>query len=542
MQKHNKLLLILFILVVLTRLIPINYSYSEDEMNLPIILEGPKFVDTTFHAHPPLGQIFYKFFSLIFGTSLVAIRLFPILTSILNIYLLYLIAFTFYNNKIALYSLMLSLLSFHLLVTSSLVSIDPLSLTATLFFIYFLQRETVFDNKFTLLFGSILGISMLLKYHFLILYPILGIYLCLVQKDIKKPILQMLKITTISILIFSIFPIASYFTDPGQFNITLSFISDYTDLTYTHMNMPFGSVFIFLAIFTTPLFIGLALLQAFKLEKKDLLHIVLISTTLLFYLFAVKRGDYSRYLITILPSLIILSSAYIANLNLNIKSLKLLSTTSIITLLSSFLFSLYLLPSTIIPLKNFSSYFTLFRDLNLNFLFPLHIDHGYWISINFALLLIILIAMFILFILSIASNKKLSLLFLTLFIGIGIGHNIYLGSEYLFHVSQPNPDAAIKDMFSYYEKNSLVTPVYTNDKAFLYTLNLHKNFIIQEDSARIEDIQLLKSQLQEHPGTILYLNFAARVTKEDILSLPNCTTLRTFYSKGIPTSYVLECN
>ena len=542
-KKHTILLLILFMLVIATRLIPINFTYSEDEMNLPIILEGQKFVDTSSHAHPPLGQILYKLFSLIFGTSLPAIRLFPLLISIFNVYFIYLIASTSYGRKTAMYSLIFSLLSFHLLLTSSLVSIDPLVLTATLIFIYLLQNESGFDNRFVLFMGSLLGISMLIKYQFVILYPVLLIYHFLHSRSFYKSLILMIRISLVSIFIFSAFPILSYLIDPMQFVATVNFLSDYRASMYESLNFPFGSVFVFLAIFTTPLFIGLSILQAFKLEKRDYLHIILISVTLLFYLFIVKRGDFSRYLITIVPSLIILSASYINGLNLNRQSIKVIIVSSLVTLFSSYLISASLLSTSIIPTKLIGSYFMLLKSFSLNFLFPLNIDHGYWVSINVALLIIISLFMLIIFLYSlITSNRKLSLFSLLVFVGIGIGYNIYLSSEYLFHVTQPNPDAAIKDMLTYFNRNNLSAPVYTNDKSFYYALGKLGNTGITYDSSdRIRNINKLRSSINSKGGTILYLNFASHVSKEDIFSLPSCKVLHEFRSKGITMSYVLSC-
>ena len=185
----------------------------------------------------------------------------------------------------------------------------------------------------------------------------------------------------------------------------------------------------------------------------------------------------------------------------------------------------------------------LLKSFSLNFLFPLNIDHGYWVSINVALLIIISLFMLIIFLYSlITSNRKLSLFSLLVFVGIGIGYNIYLSSEYLFHVTQPNPDAAIKDMLTYFNRNNLSAPVYTNDKSFYYALGKLGNTGITYDSSdRIRNINKLRSSINSKGGTILYLNFASHVSKEDIFSLPSCKVLHEFRSKGITMSYVLSC-
>jgi hypothetical protein len=134
-------------------------------------------------------------------------------------------------------------------------------------------------------------------------------------------------------------------------------------------------------------------------------------------------------------------------------------------------------------------------------------------------------------------------LLLIAFIGLGIGYNVYLDSEYLFHISQPNPDKVVKEMMAFVEQNNLARPIYTTDKGFLYYLGSYdKDYRITDGSLRIYDLGVLERNIAEKGGTIMYMRFSPYVEQEDILNLDSCDLLRKFKSKGISFGYVLSCN
>ncbi len=534
-------------------------------MNIPLILESNPdyFVNTKLHAHPPLGEIIFYFHSYIFGTSLVFIRLLPILFSIFNIFFLYYITKKFYGEKVAFFSLLLSSISFHWLVTSAIVSIDQFAVTIFLLFLYLILNKENIKERFSIYMGILLGISILLKYQFIILYLILFIYLLITSYRLKYTLISFFKSCIVSLILFSFYPVFSYFTDFNLFLDTLRFIMDYAS-TVNGVNLPFGTIFTILALYSTPLLIGLAFLRLIsfmKLKKQkqnfrqkevvgqDIIHIIIIIINLLFFLFVVKRGDYSRYLMIILPSLTILSSQYLSKIKFNKALLFLTSFFALIVFSFSHVFSYIKLSEDIFVLQNVNFYMQSIKNLNFNFFFPFHIDHGHWVGANFLLIFLIYLFSLVIFIsLFLIKNKKLQLLVIVLFIGFGFGYNSYLSSEHLFHLSQPDPNPVINEMIDFFNDNNLDRPIYVTDKAFLYKLNTfdiphgkNEKLIIRDESFRIDDIDFLKKKISQNGGTIIFLNFGPHVEKDKIISLENCNLIKRFSSKEIEMGYILTC-
>lgn len=527
-----KKVLIILILAVLIRLMGINQTYYEDEMILSTIAP----IDT----HPPLGFLMFKAAQLALGDHVIIARLISMIFGILTIILIYSFTKRYWNKRIALISTSLMAFAYHSIFISLVIAIDPIFMFFTSLAIYsiFLYGENEIRIEWV---GIIIGLCLLIKYPAILLYPFFFL-IVLSQKRISKTIKEIIKIIIISSIVFSIFPVYAYFTDWTMFTTTIQFLMTFGDKTQF---LPFGTPLILLYLWSTPLLIGLTIIYFLRIKDKNKMKLgIWILFNLLFNLIVVKHGDYSRYLSVILPTLCICSANVMAQIRWTKHRAPILSLLTLFFVIIFHLINYVTINSVKRLTQSPSNYINEVLNLKFNFFFPYVVDHGSWFGTNFWNIIIISIIFSCFLITLILKNKRVITAGLLFLICSGAAYNLFLNNEYLVHLSQPNPDYAIKQAKEYFYEQNLSKPLYTTNKGIIC---LFKKAQIQSPSEsynlplRIDNLTLFDQKIQKYGGTIVYIDFSTNFLKEQIITHPNCKMDKIIYSKEYPIGYILSC-
>ena len=133
-----------------------------------------------------------------------------------------------------------------------------------------------------------------------------------------------------------------------------------------------------------------------------------------------------------------------------------------------------------------------------------------------------------------------------LLLSLGLAYNLFLDGEYLLHLSQPNVDKVIKEMIDYANNNNLPKPIYVSDRGLLDYIYSYEEYpdraglAIYKIDERI-DFDNIKKKIENSGGTIFFVNFAAKLKKEEIDKIGHCELLKIFLDKGIKIGYIYSC-
>ena len=482
------------------------------------------------HKSPPLSTEILK----MFGPDTVHLRLFSLICNILTLFIIYNLSKKIYNKKTLFFSFFLYVFSFYSILSSLIITDEPLLIFLfTLCFFFYLKYEKTKSRLSYILSGIVLGLILLTKYTGILVFIILSLYKLITSRNLLKTIINLSPIFIIALIIFSIFPIMDY----NLFLFTLNNLFRST----TGETISILSKLVILILWTTPLLLGLALLSLFKIEKKDLLFWIWIIIVLSFNLFIMPRGGFSEYFMILLPPLIILSSKYLSTIKLDKKYIPLGFISFIIFYIT---FIILNLNSRIMFPHIIGNYFNAVKHLNFNFMLPYAINASSWFGVSFlAILFMLILSFFFFFILILFKQyRKIALI---LFISLGLSYNLFLDGEYLLHLSQPDIDKIIYEMVDYTKENNLKYPVYTTNKAIsdqIYDYKLYPDRI-KIMQYRIDDktIDYFSDNLSKEGGTIVFLDFTAKIKKEDLDKIENCNLIKTFSDKGQTLGYIYEC-
>ena len=558
-MKKKNIILALFILALLIRLFGIMqplYDGEADMANFDGYFNSKYFllhssqekddysyfveanIQPTRPHHPPLSVLLYGASWLLFGPSAASFRLVSILFGIAGLYFIYLIAEFLYNEKIALYSLVLAAFAFwHILASLQVGQHGALIIVFSLgAFYYFLRYEKWNKTKDFVISAVFLSLAFLTTYlAFILILVILVYYLLGAEsiKNIKKRILNLIPYFLISFALFSLFPIISYFTN---FDIFLR-----TILGSGHVLsfIPSMRVVIFLMIWAGPLLLSLALLSLTKHRKEDNLFIITIIIFLLISIFTKSYASLDRYLMVIIPSLCILSGKFLAELRLNKK----LACLFIITFAVFYiiLLGMNLKGVDYLP-HDLSGYIDRVKNLDFNFYFPITGPVGPTFGLSFSSIIlpaIISAALFVLSLILIKNKKAFSILVMAL-IGVSFAFNAIITQEFLFNTAHPDISKIRYELIDYYRENKLAGNLYSNDLALWYYLD-KKSF---RDFYLFNDITLdeLDSLIKTERGTIMVTQFP-RIAEDSRLwqLISQCSLSKEFSSKNIVIGYVFYC-
>ncbi len=555
-MKKKNIILALFILALLIRLFGITQPLYDGEADLAnfdgyfnskyFLLHSSQekddysyFVEANIQPtrphHPPLSVLLYGASWLLFGPSAASFRLVSILFGMAGLYFIYLIAEFLYNEKTALYSLVLAAFTFWYILASLQVGqhgalIIAFSLGA---FYYFLRYEKWAKTKDFVISAVFLSLAFLTTYLAFILILVILAYNLLGAKGVKKRILNLMPYFLISLALFSLFPIISYFTNFDIFLRTI--LGSGHVLSFT----PSVRFLVFLMIWAGPLLVSLALLSLTKHRKEDNLFIITIIIFLLVSIFTKSYASLDRYLMVIIPSLCILSGKFLAELKLNKKLVYLFAITFAVFYI--ILLGMNLKGVDYLP-HDLSNYIDRAKNLDFNFYFPITGTVGPTFGLSFSSIILQVIISAALFVLSLAfiKNKKAFSISVMALIGVGFAFNVIITQEFLFSTAHPDISKIRYELIDYYKENKLTGNLYSNDLALWHYLDKKsfKDFYLFSDTTLDE----LDSMIKTKHGTILVTQFP-RIAKDSRLwqLISQCSLAKEFYSKGMVMGYVFYC-
>ncbi|MEK7565321.1 MAG: glycosyltransferase family 39 protein [Patescibacteria group bacterium] len=204
------------------------YQTTPIQWFAPSAVEGsilPKWLNLSFHDHPPLFFLVQKIFFNLFGNSLFVSRLPSAIFGIGFVYLIYLIGKKLFKKEEAgLISAFISAISF------AHVSLSRMAMMESVLFFFILLNIYYFlsflnNKKYWWHFGLTFGLAMLTKYIAIFLIPTYLVYLLIFRRDLFKNSKIYLALV-LAIIIFSpviVYNIYSYKTF-GHFDLQLAYV------------------------------------------------------------------------------------------------------------------------------------------------------------------------------------------------------------------------------------------------------------------------------------------------------------------------------
>ena len=559
-----KAIYILILLAILIRLIGINQALFDDEPGYITTSFAGKYGISVYHNHPPLVVWLNMLFTGLFGIETCVLRLVPLLFSVLTLFLLYKTATYLYNKKAGLIAVALATFTYY--PTQAALQVGDEGVLAFFFLsaIFSLLKYSESKSKrWLFLVIASTGLALLVKETAFMLFPVLFLYILISNhngnfySNLKASIKIFTMILLLSLIIFAIYPLISiYSKETGIIAIkSLKTISTFIDPNLSFV--PFAILLFWL----TPLFIGLTLLSfKEKITKllsvarspqlceelrskrgsiKDLVLVIWLVLSLIFYLFFVSRGDYTRYFVNILPPVILLSSKALAKIKFNKKEI--LISLIVLVFWLSFLFFVSFDNFRHVP-RNTSNYLQELKAYKIDFVFPYTGSAGplFVVPINVILYSLFFSGLFFI----IYWFKRLKLFFL-LFLSVSLAFNIFLLQEYLLHTTQVDPSEIILQMSDYYKTNKLPKPVYANNAALLFYID--PNYLTKKDFYSIglygERATKLEELLKDQGGVFLLLDYPI-IPRDSLLwdLLNKCALVKKFKSDEITMGYIFNCS
>lgn len=418
--------------------------------------------------HPPYGYYPYLLFLTIFGTKDWVIRITPLLFSVMEILLLYSIAKKWFDTATANWVLVLSSVSYFAFINALSPEGDG-SIMGFFSILLFYCFSEYYDSKlsehprrqqwkFLLLSGIFLGVHFLIKIRTILFLLPLVIYSYYKNKDVLKTAFDMVVLGAVSIILFSIFPLQVYLSNPTSFWKLLEQVLLHNTAPASilyKITHPF--VFLHLFVVLGPLFLFLSWNGLKRVTKKEKDHIVLVviwfCSLFLLLLALLPEGlgaVYPRYLSFLLPPILLLTARGFAKLSLKNKDY--------IALLFGTIFI-----SAILLFVN--QHATAYWYLDSAAMGVIKISKNILIAF-------FIISFFLLLVITLCSWKKINVFLpLSLFLILGFSFNMLLIVDPLIDQTHQK---IIHDLTTYYknhqESNNLKKPIFlwAEDLAFYF--------------------------------------------------------------------------
>ncbi len=533
---------ILILLAILIRLIGINQALFDDEPGYITTSFAGKYGISIYHNHPPLVVWLNMLFTALFGLETFVLRLVPLIFSILTLLLIHKTATYLYNKKTGLIAVALATFMYY--PTQAALQVGDEGILAFFFLLAvfsFLKYSELKSKRWLFSTTISIGLALLIKETAFLLFPILFLYNLFnnhkgnFYRGLRSAIKLITIILLLSLIIFAIYPIISIYSKETG---TIAIKSLETLSTFINPRFSFVPLAIFL-FWLTPLFIGLILLS-FKetITKKELVLVIWLIASLVFYLFFVTRGDHTRYFINILPPAILLSSKALAKIRFDKKEVLIFLIVLILWL--SFLFFISSNNFRYIP-RNTDNYLQELKSLKTDFVFPYTGSAGPLFIIPFNVLLYSFAFPALFFLVFWFKKIKLFILF---FLAISLAFNLFLVQEFLLHTTQADPSEIIYQMSDYYKTENLSKPVYANNAALLFYIE--PDYLIKKDFYSVglygERAAKLKELLKDNGGVVLLLDYPT-MPRDNLLweILNKCTLVKRFQSDEVTLGYTFTC-
>ena len=496
--------------------------------------------------HPPLGLTIYAIFQDILGHRYQNVRLASMFFGILTLITTYFIAKEIYGKRIAMISGLIMSITYYPVLASLQIDVEGAILTffvsATFYsFTKYLNTERRFWQYVA---GISFGFCLLAKYSSILIIPVLIGYIAIYN---RKKLPTLLIPIAIGGVIGLIYPVAAYMT--GNWTIfTNTFGWGQENLRDHHKITIVNSVIKHIYRLVqdgTILFIVFPLIAFFnRLKKEENILYLWSAIYFLFYALVVRGGPISKYLMIIIPPLVILTSRS-TDLMLGHFGKKDIIRVVCITMALFIIITIQNSTSqTTEPFtlerKNFevlaknadiwysSSSGPIFRVSTYSFLFTLFGS-----------------AMTILALCICKSHRKNLIILL---ISINLAFSLFMTEELIYHRYSPDYNTVMQEMITYYKNHDLKEPLYSFNEDFAYFLTTG-NFMTEKTYYDLESKED-RSTLGSEGGTAVIMNIPKTMSLTDakypgytILKSvdENCILRKTFYIGNYDAGYIYEC-
>ncbi|MEM4246849.1 MAG: glycosyltransferase family 39 protein, partial [Candidatus Woesearchaeota archaeon] len=221
---EKKLLVIVLAVGIILRLLTLNNALSFDEFTQTraVIDANPAGLDKYTEMNPLTTWTRIAFTSLL-GIHVWTLRLTSLVFAILTLVVLYFLARELYGKRIAFWSVgLLALSSLHALVSTS-VSFDGAFLTFYTLLVWYCFVRYCKKNEFKwlVLAGISFGLVVLTKYTGFLAMIAVAFYSLIQYRNVWRTFKECFWISLFGLVVFSVFPLAAFLTDPSYFWITL---------------------------------------------------------------------------------------------------------------------------------------------------------------------------------------------------------------------------------------------------------------------------------------------------------------------------------
>lgn len=553
--KNHRWFLVMLAAFVFTRFFGLGQFYHQDEYRWISIANSAVFGDLS-SPHPPIMEFALSSAGKFFGYE--NLRVVPLIFSILNLWLVYLLALRLSGGrKTAYLAVGFFIISVYGLIANLQIDIDGAILP---FFVlssyYFYLKVTVDkDKRFIWLFLAAIVGGFLAKISFLLFFVALVVHHLLILYRSKrfKVEIKKLAFSFISLILLALAVYVFYnFENSRILEYAAGFkVFNFGSRSYFDLFLRLFKFFIWLSPFLVlPVMAGLFKREIFVRHRVWFIYAIF---NLVFYLviFDFTRLPIERYFMFIIAPAVLISadilSSFISRINtfdrlsINPEQSRRINKKYLFLSLGGFLLLLIitaLASYEILPLNPKVAYLDSLKSLNFNFLIPLTGGSGpigFYVSAQF-----ILWAWLVSFVALLASffAKKYREIFIMIFIIFGVGYNILLSSEHLFGNLYGSVDGITKKSVDYVINNKEIEGVITYYDAGVYYLKLKNKYDSRFYTAPTRDYTI---KLTEYRGHYLIVDFPAVDKKSEYWRLISRCNLDKKFTDKYVESYVFDC-
>jgi len=535
---------------ILLRSFAVPFMYYGDEYKFALIVDPVEKIGGTL-LHPPFAEIIMHFGGLLFGFD--NLRIVPLVFSILNAILVFMILSRYFSTASAFGGLLLLTVSVWHILASTMIGVD--GCIVPFFFLlaaysFFRYEEKSMRSKYWLVL-SIFSASagMLTKLDFVLFFPTLFVYLWWKQREILQSIKAVMLYAFAAFIVILLWIPLLKLVYP-YFNIwqILGYASSYSVLNLVSRDY-FHIAFLLVQtlFYASPLLPGVFALSVKKLDGKNIFFFSWITISFIFYIFVIdfSHKPIERYLMgTIYPMVILGGSILKKTLNLN---KKLWIGTFVLVLLVSLLFGFILntMPAKMLPIYPKTAYFDRILSGDLNFYVPFTGGNGPmgFQVVALSLIVMYLLPLFFVFLGLIARSRNLMLFCLVVFFAMTLSYNFLLDEEFLFSTFSPNVQKVAKESVRYVLADPHITKLITYNDIGAYELTKAGKYNGRFYSVPEYFAENFKKFQSHNESKFLIVDFP-QINREGPYwqYFSKCQTLETFDDKGIVLGYLFDCS
>lgn len=536
--------MIIFAVFIFTRFLGLGQIYHQDEYRWATIV-NPAF-EESLGSHPPMNRLALGLAGRVLGYD--NLRVAPFVFSILNLWLIYLISFKLSGNKKTAYIASgLFTVNIYSLISNLQIDIDgailPFFVLACYYAYLNLSGREITKKWVFIFFAAVAGglltkLSFLLFIGALVIDQLLGVYYSK-DKTGLKIILKKARPWAVGFLAISgVF----YYFYATRLGVVIEYAWHFNSLNFSSRAY-FDLIFkIFKSfVWLSPL---LALPVIYGLLKKELLNkyrlwFLYLFINLVFYLvlFDFSTLTVERYfMFMVVPAVLISAEAMSVLLEKQNPRKNFYIIVAAAFILISYL--ILSLPHDIIPLNPKEAYLDMVKSLDLKFLIPFTGGSGPS-GFYFSALFIMLSWLVAIVSLTLAVLKKQKSIFLTMFVIVGLGYNIFFDGEYLFGSVYGSVDKVAKETIEYVNSEDTIGKVITYYDIGAYYLRLNGKYYSRFYTAPKRDYI---PKIANYRGQYLIVDFPAIDKGGRYWPLiAKCPLIKQFRDKMVE-SYVFDCS